>query len=243
MSNIAIEAINVSKSFRIWHEHRIGIAQHAKNNESQERVIVADKISFVVNSGDIFGIIGKNGSGKTTLLKMISGIYQVEEGILKINGSLIPLLEIGAGFQKELSAVENIITYGLILGLKKKEISSKVDSILRFAELEQFADTPLKKFSSGMQSRLALATATQIEPDIMLVDETLAVGDISFRAKCYENFARLKEKGKTIVLVSHKIDDIIKFCNKAMYLEGGKIVMTGEPSQVVEAYKKSFGVK
>src|SRR5690348_4849616 len=147
--SIAIESINVSKSFKIWHEHKVRVFQQL--NEDQERVSVADKISFVVNKGDIFGILGRNGSGKTTLLKMISGIYQPEYGIIKVNGSLIPLLEVGAGFQMELSAVENIITYGLILGLRKKEILSKVNDILKFAELEQFKDTPLKKFSSGMQ--------------------------------------------------------------------------------------------
>lgn len=241
MPDIAIEVVNVSKSFRIWHEHKLDVSQQPREN--QERIIVADKISFAVNKGDIFGIVGRNGSGKTTLLKMISKIYQPEYGAIKVNGSLIPLLEVGAGFQKELSAVENIITYGLILGLKKKEISRKVNDILKFAELEQFIDTPLKKFSSGMQSRLALSTAMQIEPDIILVDEILAVGDISFRSKCYENFTRLKEKGKTIVLVSHKIEDVIKFCNKAMYLENGKVVMIGEPSQVVEKYKNTVGVR
>lgn len=206
---------------------------------SYEKLQVLNDVSFSVKEGESLGIIGINGSGKTTILKLISKIYYPDHGTIHTNGKLVPLLQLGIGFHPELTATDNIITYGILLGLNKNTIKSKIDKILEYAELEKFADVKIKHFSSGMFSRIAFATAINIEPDILLVDEVLAVGDIFFQKKGFETFDKLKKKGKTIILVSHDPAQILRICDRVMVLKNGKIEKIGDPQEIVNYYLQS----
>lgn len=237
---IAIRFQNVTKRFRIYHEGRKSVFEHLisflnKKNNYEENAIL-DDVSFNIKKGEMFGIIGRNGMGKTTLLRLMANIFRPDNGNITINGKLIPILELGTGFQGELTAVDNIIQYGIILGFTRKEIINRVCNILQFAELERFADTKIKNFSSGMIARLAFSTAIQVEPDILLIDEVLAVGDAEFQKKSYNAFLSLKEKKKTIVYISHDMDTVKKLCNRALFLENGKISSIGTADKVVEDY-------
>lgn len=232
----------ICKSFRIHHEKRDSLFSLVSNSFSKNSFEVIDvlkDISFNLNRGEMLGIIGLNGSGKTTLLKILSGILKADSGQVKINGTIAPLLQLGVGFNAELTARENIVLSGMLLGFSKSEIKKKVDDIIKFAELEKFADTKIKSFSSGMHARLAFSTAIQIDPDILLVDEVLAVGDINFVKKSYREFLTFREKGKSIILVSHSLEHIRNLCDRAMILESGTIKMIGNTDQVVEYYIQS----
>lgn len=244
MAEPAIFVKNLSKKFRIYHERRNTVFEiitgFFNKTKYYEELTILDNVSFEVNKGEIFGIIGRNGTGKTTLLRLLSQIYKPDSGSIKINGSLIPFLSLGAGFQLEMTASDNVILYGKLLGFSKKEIKSKLEEIIRFAELEKFADTKLKNFSSGMYARLAFATAVQVNPDIILMDEVLAVGDIGFQKKSHDTFSSFKEKGKTIVLVSHDLKVMRENCDRVMFLNEGKIVDIGDPEQVIKTYLKTF---
>ena len=234
---------NVVKKFRIYHEKKNSLSEHlltlSKKDNRYEELVVIDNISFNVKKGEMVGLIGRNGSGKTTLLRLIANIFQPDSGTIKVNGTIVPLLELGTGFQGDLTARDNIIQYGIILGFTKKEISKKVADILKFAELEKFADTKTRNFSSGMIARLAFSTAVQINPDILLVDEVLAVGDIPFQRKSFEKFLELK-KSKTIVYVTHNVDSVKQLCDRGIFLDKGKIAKIGEPEEVVNAYLNSL---
>lgn len=207
-------------------------------NDKSNLIYALNSISFSVEKGQILGIIGKNGSGKTTLLRTVSGIYNPTSGNITVNGKLAPVLQIGIGFRNEISCVENIIMYGLLLGLQKDEIKSKVRSILEFADLEDFAKMKLKYFSSGMRTRLAFATAMQIKSEIFLVDEILAVGDMDFKQKSFDEFMRLKKEGKTIIHTTHNLSAVEKFSDKVLFLDRGKQIEIGDPKEVVSKYKK-----
>ncbi len=239
--SIAIKFNNVSKSYVISNEGNSSffnwILALRKPKQNSNILNVLDNISFDVKKGDVLGIIGRNGVGKSTILKLISRIIECDNGSIKTNGTIIPLIELGVGFQPEATARENIIMYGLILGLSKSQIKDKVDDILQFAELEKFADTKIKKFSSGMYTRLAFSTAIQVNPDILLIDEVLAVGDIFFQQKSFDSIRAFKNNNKTIVLVSQNLDMIKELCNKAILLENGKITKEGTPIEVIEQYK------
>lgn len=224
----AVEFVSVSKKFSINRDSVFG-------SKGQDITILSD-VSFSVEKGHVFGIIGRNGIGKTTMLRLIAGIYRPDSGQIKTYGSMVPLLSLGAGFNPELSAKENVIFYGKILGFTHGEISGMVDQIIAFAELERFSNVKLKKFSTGMAARLAFATAVQIDPDIVLVDEILAVGDPPFQKKSYNEFMKFKERGKTIIMVSHDLDSISRLCDRAILLEGGKITSYGAPDTVVNDY-------
>lgn len=244
MSEIAIEIKNLKKSFRIYHEKRnsmfealIGIFDKHKY---YEELLVLDDVSFNVNKGEMFGIIGRNGTGKTTLLRLLSGIYGPDSGTIKVNGTLIPFLGLGLGFHPDLTAKANIVSYGRLLGFSKKEIEKRESDIIKFAELEKFEDTKIKNFSSGMMARLAFATAIQVDPDIVLIDEILSVGDIDFQKKSYDTFLSFKERGKAIVVVTHNLDIIRHNCERAMFLNNGKIQAIGEPEKVIDAYTTHF---
>lgn len=241
-SEIAIELKNVNKTFRIHHEKKNSIFEYLtsifKRNNSFEEFHVLKDISLSIKKGEMLGIIGFNGSGKTTLLKLMAQIYLPDSGNAKINGKITPFLGIGAGFSGELTAKDNIILYGVILGFTKKEITKKIDSIIKFAELEKFLDTKLKNFSSGMHSRLAFSTAISVNPDILLVDEILSVGDITFNEKSFNALMDFKKRGKTIILVSHNIDVIKIHCDRVIWIHEGKIQSDGEPLKVVEEYSK-----
>ncbi len=210
-----------------------------KNFKDKSNLIYAlNNISFSLEKGQILGIIGKNGSGKTTLLRTISGIYNPTSGNITVNGKLAPVLQIGIGFRNEISSIENIIMYGLLLGLEKDEIKNKVNMILEFADLKEFAKMKLKYFSSGMRTRLAFATAMQIKSEIFLVDEILAVGDMDFKEKSFNEFMRLKKEGKTIIHTTHNLSTVERFSDKVLFLDKGKQVEIGDPKEVIAKYKK-----
>lgn len=244
MTENAIEVKNVTKSFRIYHEQRNSIYEVISGFFSKrkyyEKLLVLDNVSFDVKKGEMFGIIGKNGTGKTTLLRLLSRIYKPDAGLITVNGTLIPFLGLGLGFQPDLTAKANVILYGRLLGFSKKEIQSKEKQIIEFAELEKFEDTKLKNFSSGMYARLAFSTAAQVDPDIILMDEVLSVGDIGFHKKSHDTFLSFKKRGKSIVLVSHDLKTIKDNCDRAMFLNEGKIQAIGEPQKVIDAYRSYF---
>lgn len=241
-SENSIEVRNVTKSFKIFHEKRNSLYEYLVSfldkKRTFEELTVLQNVSFSVKKGEMLGIIGFNGSGKTTLLKIIGRIYSPDQGAVITKGKVTPFLELGTGFNGELTARDNIIIYGVILGFTKKEIEQKIDDIAKFAEIEKFVDTKLKNFSSGMNARLAFSTAMQVNADIMLVDEVLAVGDISFQEKSFNAFMEFKRKGKTIVFVSHAIDQIQRLCDKVIWIHDGIICGYGDPVHVVEEYKQ-----
>lgn len=238
----AIELKNVTKRFRIHHERKNSLFEYitsfSKGRNKDEELYVLRNISLSIRKGEMIGVIGFNGTGKTTLLKIISGIYPPTEGTVVTRGKLTPFLELGTGFNGELTARDNIILYGAILGFSKKEIVKKIDDIIQFAELEKFLDTKLKNFSSGMNARLAFSTAIQVNPDILLVDEILSVGDLPFQQKSFEAFMDFKKKGKTIVFVSHSIDHVSTLCDRVMLLHEGRVYSYGEPDEVINEYKR-----
>lgn len=199
--------------------------------------IAVNDISFEIKKGEVFGIVGTNGSGKSTTLKMISGILKPTSGKIEINGNIAPLIELGAGFDGELTARENIYLNGAVLGYSKKYIDEHFDQIVDFAELRDFLDMPIKNYSSGMVARIAFAIATVITPDILIVDEILSVGDFLFQEKCEKRINELMEGGTTIVIVSHTIAQIERLCDRVMWIEKGNLKMIGDTATVCEAYK------
>lgn len=239
----AVIVNNVSKTFRIYHEKRNSVYESViglfNKKKHYEDLPVLKGISFFVKKGEMFGIVGKNGTGKTTLLRIISGVYKPDKGNVIINGSLVPFLNLGAGFQPELTARANVIQYGVVLGFKKNDISARVDDVMKFAELERFEDTKLKNFSSGMYARLAFATAVQVDPDILIIDEVLQVGDLAFREKSYETILGFKKRGKAIILVTHDINKVQEHCDRAMFLNQGVVEFIGKSEGAVEAYERS----
>ena len=195
-------------------------------------------VTFNVEKGDFFGLIGLNGSGKSTLLKVISGVYKPTEGYTKVNGTIAPLIELGAGFDMDLTARENIYLNGTVLGLTPKYISEKFDEIVEFSELRDFIDVPLKNYSSGMIARIGFAIATITKPDLLIADEILSVGDFLFQEKCEQRMRSLREGGTTMILVSHSINQIERNCNKVAWLEKGRLKMIGDTKTVCDAYKQ-----
>lgn len=196
-----------------------------------------DGVSFDVGRGEFFGIIGRNGSGKSTLLKILAGIYPPDAGHVTVNGAISPFLELGVGFNPELSGRDNVYLNGTVLGLRKKEIDAKFDEIVAFAELERFIDQKLKNYSSGMQVRLAFSVAIHTNRDILLMDEVLAVGDAAFQEKCRNVFLRLKSEGKTIVLVTHGMDSVEEFCDRVLLIDRGRVACLGDTKETVAQYK------
>ena len=186
-------------------------------------------VSLEIAPGEFFGIVGRNGSGKSTLLKCLAGIYDIDSGELEINGRLSPFIELGVGFNMDLTARDNVIINAIMLGLSRKQARERFDDIIAFAELEDFIDLKLKNYSSGMYVRLAFATAVQVDADILLIDEVLAVGDANFQQKCFDEFTRLQRRGRTILFVTHDMGSVERFCDRAMLLEHGRVVDIGEP--------------
>ena len=194
-------------------------------------------VSFNVEKGDFYGLIGLNGSGKSTLLKIISGVFKPSSGSTVVHGTIAPLIELGAGFDMDLTARENIYLNGTVLGMTPKYIDSKFDEIVEFSELQDFLDVPLKNYSSGMVSRIAFAIATVTKPDVLIADEILSVGDFLFQEKCEKRMRELMSGGTTVILVSHSIEQIERMCNKVTWLEKGRVRMTGDMQTVCDAYK------
>lgn len=239
----AVIVRDLSKQFRIPHERKTTIFQHMAGlfgggSYSYEVFYALKNISFTVKHGETFGVIGPNGSGKSTLLKILAGVLYPDSGTATINGKIAPFLELGVGFQVDLTAKENIYLYGAIMGLTRREIASKYEEILDFSELKRFENMKLKNFSSGMTVRLAFSTAIQTDPDILLVDEVLAVGDESFRSKCNEKIDEIRRDGKTILIVSHDLKSVEEMCDRCILVKNGTIQSSGEPKKVVEDYKR-----
>jgi ABC-type polysaccharide/polyol phosphate transport system ATPase subunit len=231
MSEIAIKIENISKIFKL---NRKDLTSPNSRIGSLKSI---DNITMEIEKGKMVGIVGKNGSGKTTLLRLMGGILQPDNGKIEIHGRVGPLLHIGTGISEELSLGENIITYGILLGFSKKWIKSKIKEILEFAELLDYENTKVKHLSSGMRMRAMFSTALQVNPDILLIDEIISVGDLSFRKKSFDKFLSFKNN-KTVVLVSHNLEIIKKLCDEVYFLDSGKIIAKGNPGEVVSKYQE-----
>ena len=204
--------------------------------ETQTSFKELDSISFTVNKGETMGIVGRNGSGKSTILKLMAGVMCPTSGKVEVKGRVSPLIELGAGFHPELTGKENIYLNGAILGLDRRQINSQLNNIVEFAELEKFIDQPIKHYSSGMYMRLAFAVAVHANPEILLIDEILAVGDTAFQAKCFQKMEYFKKQGVTIIFVSHSLETVKNFCHRAIWLDGGRLKQLGKPASVVSSY-------
>src|SRR6185312_14814722 len=241
-SDIAIDVQNVYKNFRIYHEKRNSIYDQVSSTFNRKKHFedfpILQDISFQIKKGEMFGIIGLNGSGKTTLLRLLAGIMRPNSGKIETRGKIVPLIALGTGFSPELTARDNIILNGMILGFTKKDIIGKIDAIIGFAELEKFVDIKLKNFSTGMHARLAFSIAMQVDPDILIVDEVLSVGDVPFQEKSFNAFMSFKKKGKTIVFVTHNLSQITRLCDRAIFLNKGKIQKVGNANEVVNEFYK-----
>ena len=243
MDDFAIKVEDVSKTFRLPHEKQNSvkgtlISMVRGGKRSYERQEVLKDISFEIKKGDFFGIVGRNGSGKSTLLKMLAGIYEPTKGQIHVNGMLTPFIELGVGFNPELTGRENVYLNGALLGFNRKEMNEMYDEIVEFAEIEKFMDQKLKNYSSGMQVRLAFSIAIRAKSDILVLDEVLAVGDEAFQQKCIDIFENYKATNQTIVLVTHSMETVRRFCNKAMLIDSGKILEYGEPNKVASKYSQ-----
>ena len=243
MSKAIVEISKLTKSFKIPLEASSGVKQQLINilkGRKGYRVFTPLKdISFTINEGDFFGIVGRNGSGKSTLLKTIAGIYTPNSGNVKVHGSLVPFIELGVGFNPELTGRENIFLNGALLGFSHEEMESMYSAIVEFAELEDFMEERLKNYSSGMQVRLAFSIAIRAHADILLLDEVLAVGDEAFQKKCYSYFDKLKREKRTVILVTHDMAAVERFCTKAVFIEDGHVKMIGKPYRIAAAYSRS----
>jgi ABC-type polysaccharide/polyol phosphate transport system ATPase subunit len=237
----AVSARHVSKSFRLPHEQYHTLkerALHPFRARTFDVLRALRDVSLEVASGEFFGIVGRNGSGKSTLLKCLAGIYDLDDGELEINGRLSPFIELGVGFNPDLTARDNVVINAIMLGLSRKQARERFDDVIAFAELEDFIDLKLKNYSSGMYVRLAFATAVQVDADILLIDEVLAVGDAAFQQKCFDEFTRLQSAGRTLLFVTHDMASVERFCNRAMLLERGQVVDVGEPSSIARQYNQ-----
>lgn len=238
----AIKVENVSKIFKLPHERNTSIKSalinFTRRKSGYEIQRALKDISFEVKKGDFFGIVGRNGSGKSTLLKLLAGIYQPSSGNIRINGSLTPFIELGVGFNPELTGRENVYLNGALLGFNRKDMRSMYKDIVEFAELERFMDQKLKNYSSGMQVRLAFSIAIRAKSDILLIDEVLAVGDAAFQKKCLNVFEEYKAADRTIILVTHDMGVVEKYCTKAMFIDTGELKEIAGPHQIAYLYKK-----
>jgi ABC-type polysaccharide/polyol phosphate transport system ATPase subunit len=240
----AIEVRNVHKVYRRYSRRKqFATLKSALLSGSVLRDLQPDAVfealrgvTFAVEAGRTFGIVGRNGSGKSTMLKLIAGIGKPTSGTVRVNGRVSALIELGAGFHPEISGRENVYINGLMLGLSRREITKRFDDIVRFAELEEFIDAPVKTYSSGMYMRLGFAVAINVDPDVLLVDEVLAVGDEAFTHKCLDKFAEFRRRGRTILLVTHALDLVTRFCDDALWLDGGVAKAAGDPRRVIDAY-------
>lgn len=240
MSESVIQVIDLSKMYKLYDKHTdrlkeaLGISRKKRYTEHY----ALNHINFEVHKGETVGIIGTNGSGKSTILKIITGVLNPTEGEVKVNGRISALLELGAGFNMEYTGIENIYLNGTMIGFSKEEIDAKLEDILNFADIGDFVNQPVKTYSSGMFVRLAFAVAINIEPEILIVDEALSVGDVFFQAKCYHKFEEFKEAGKTILFVSHDLSSVSKYCDRVILLNKGEKLAEGTPKEMVDLYKK-----
>lgn len=237
----AVRLSHVGKTFKLPHEAAQTLkerALHPLRTRRYDLLHAVDDVSVEILPGEFFGIVGRNGSGKSTLLKCLAGIYKTDQGTLEVNGRLAPFIELGVGFNPELTARDNAIINAIMLGLTRKQAMARLDDIIGFAELEQFMTLKLKNFSSGMHVRLAFSVAIQVDADILLIDEVLAVGDAAFQQKCFDQFSRLKSEGRTIVFVTHDMGAVDHFCDRAMLLDRGHRVDIGDTQTIIRQYNE-----
>lgn len=237
----AVTVENISKFYRIPRERKITVYENLiglldRRYRSYDEFWALKNVSFEVKHGETFGIIGANGSGKSTLLKIMAGVLFSDSGKISLQGKVAPFLELGVGFQPELTARENVYLYGAIMGMSKSEVARRYEDIMEFSELKRFENLRLKNFSSGMYVRLAFATAVQTNPDIMLVDEVLAVGDEAFQKKCKEKINSFRDAGKTIILVTHDLTSVEQLCKRCLLLKGGQMAGLGKTRDIIDQY-------
>lgn len=238
--NELISVNHVTKKFKVYFDKAPMLKEKIlfwKRNRYEERTVLND-ISFSIKKGEAVGLIGNNGCGKSTTLKLLTKIIYPTKGEIFVRGRVSALIELGAGFHPDMSGRENIYINAAIFGLTKKEIDKKLDDIISFSGLEDFIDNPVRTYSSGMYMRLAFAVAINVEAEILFIDEILAVGDAAFQEKCFKKLMEIKEKGTTIVIVSHSLDQIEKFCDRSIWIKNGKIEMDGRPAEVHKEYLK-----
>jgi ABC-type polysaccharide/polyol phosphate transport system ATPase subunit len=238
---LAIEARDLKKAFRIP-THRVDSFKerivHPFANREFRELRALDGVSFDIHQGEFFGIVGRNGSGKSTLLKLLASIYRADAGTIRMAGRLAPFIELGVGFNPELSARENVVLNGVMMGLTPQQTRDRLDAVVAFAELEEFIDLKLKNYSSGMLVRLAFSLMLEVDADVLLIDEVLAVGDANFQQKCADAFYEMKAAGKTIVLVTHEMSTVEEYCHRAMLIDGGHIQYIGDPAEVGRRYTR-----
>lgn len=243
----AVIVKDLYKTFKLPHEKHSGIKQAAvgmfRGKRGYEVQKVLNDISFEIKKGEFFGIVGRNGSGKSTLLKLLAGIYSPDKGLVQVNGSLTPFIELGVGFNPELTGRENVFMNGALLGFDHAQMAEMYDDIVDFAELPDFMDQKLKNYSSGMQVRLAFSIAIRAQSDILLLDEVLAVGDAIFQKKCYEYFKKLKKDKKTVIFVSHDVNALYEYCDRGILIEEGRIVCEGKINTVIDKYIDSLNTQ
>ena len=242
-SPFVIRVENVTQRFRVIHERPDSVRElfskfFRKKVRYHDFEAVKDA-SLSVRRGEVVGIIGRNGSGKSTLLKVIAGVYRPSAGRVEVTGSIAPLIELGAGMHPELTGRENILINGLLMGFSKREMMRREQGIIEFADIGDFIEAPIKQYSSGMYMRLAFAVATEVDPDILVMDEVLAVGDFEFQAKCFDRLRHFRESGKTILIVTHSMSQIEEICSRAVLLDHGRILLDSSPEEVIELYKRS----
>ncbi len=245
--DIAVEVKHVSKNFRLPHQKTttvkktfIRLLTAWRTHQTVETQHALRDINFTLEKGEFFGIVGRNGSGKSTLLKILAGIYKPNAGSVKVNGRLVPFIELGVGFNPELSGRDNVYLNGALLGFSRTEVDEMYDSIVDFAELRPFMDQKLRNYSSGMEVRLAFSLATRARADILVVDEVLAVGDADFQRKCYDFFRRLKKTGVTVIFVSHDMNPVREYCDRAILVDNSHIVAEGSADEIATAYTRLF---
>ncbi|MBR6451848.1 MAG: ABC transporter ATP-binding protein, partial [Lachnospiraceae bacterium] len=239
-NKIAIQVEHLSKVYKLYERNRDRLKESlhlGKNIRFREHYALND-VSLKVNAGETVGIIGTNGSGKSTILKIITGVLSPTSGEVTINGRISALLELGAGFNMEFTGIENIYLNGIMIGFSQEEIDAKLQDILDFADIGDFVYQKVKTYSSGMFVRLAFAVAINIDPEILIVDEALSVGDVFFQNKCYRKFEEFKEQGKTILFVSHDLGSISRYCDRVVLLEQGRLIGEGKPKEIIDLYKK-----
>ena len=238
-SRPAVSIAHVSKSFKLPREQFRTLKQrvlHPLKARQFDVLTAVEDVNLDIAEGEFFGIVGRNGSGKSTLLKCVAGIYDVDHGSIAVKGRLSPFIELGVGFNSELTARDNVYINAILLGLSRREAGERFEAIVEFAELADFLDLKLKNYSSGMMVCLAFAVAIQADADVLLIDEVLAVGDAAFQQKCFDEFLRLKERGRTVVFVTHAMSEVERFCDRAMLLDRGRIVDIGEPASIARQY-------
>ena len=241
VNSFAISVEGISQRFRVIHERpdtvRELFSRFFRKDVNYHDLDAVSNVTFSVKGGEMLGIIGRNGSGKSTLLKIIAGVYRPTAGVVRVNGSIAPLIELGAGMHSELTGRENIMLNGLLMGYSKRQMQDREERIIAFAEIGDFIDVPVKQYSSGMYMRLAFSVATEVDPDILAIDEILAVGDISFQEKCFKRLKHFRESGKTILFVTHSMDQILQHCDRAILMDKGKAIFNGDPKDAVAMYR------